>query len=159
SSVSASESRHAHTARAGLAHGAMNAAPTAVARVKDDVDANAVAECQTSWALAARPGAAIRCRSAADVSASAAVVAVELQVDAIAAAQRQAGWTRGAGPLAAVGRPPGADVSAGAAVVKVRVQEGACPVAADGAFDAGVIAVAVDARAVLVGTGRRTRMS
>src|SRR5262249_21377931 len=66
---------------------------------------------------------------------------------------------RTAVPLVAERCRIGADVSAGAAVVRVRVQEGACPIAGGGAVDAGVDAVAVDARAVLVGAGRRTHVA
>src|SRR5262249_33549575 len=97
-------------------------------------------------------------RRSAFVVARAAVEPVVQQVDANGAAPGKPGsapWVK-ADSLVAIRRRRGADVPAGAAVVGVRVERRAGPVAADGAFDARGNAVAVDARAILVGAGLRT---
>src|SRR5262249_54060244 len=74
------------------------------------------------------------------------------EISACPVAQRPSRRALAASSPDTVGGRCSANVSTGAAVVGIRVEEGAQPVAADGALNAFISALAVDAQAVLIGT-------
>jgi len=78
------------------------------------------------------------------------VVIIGTQVDTFAAAIRLCPGAGPARPAAAIWGLVGTDISAGAAVVAIPVQQRTFAVADDGAFDAPVPALTIDARADLI---------
>jgi hypothetical protein len=90
-------------------------------------------------------------RAWANKAARAAVVGVKGEEGAVTTTICRTWIALAANPRAADRGRVRADVSARAAVVGVRVQPRTSPVADDGAFDAPVEALPIDARAILVG--------